>query len=362
MANSVLAHVALRLTDQRENAATEALAFVLNRSTAARAVLGRLLGVPDALVRVESQRAMGEESRPDLCAWNARGEPAAYMEVKFWAGLTAAQPVDYLRRLGESGGRGLLFVSPERRVRSLFVELADRCMAAALDLRVVDYQSGTIETSAAIHLRVVSWSELLDAIAAEAALSEPNSGVRADVDQLRGLCHAFEAQGFIPLTQEELSDLEVPRLAMTLADLAEEIVEEGVRAKLLSTKNLDRPRKWIYTVGRYAAFPLAGAWIGLTYRRWHDLGRSPFWVAFQPSEWGRADEVRAALREWFAREPAGAYDVDGHVLVPLIVQPNAEKAVVLRSFLEQLHAIHHAMEFAGMKARNGAALAAPSDE
>ena len=60
MADTVLAHIASQIT-QKENLATEALAFVLNRSPAARAALHRsmaaLVGDLPPVARVTTQVA-----------------------------------------------------------------------------------------------------------------------------------------------------------------------------------------------------------------------------------------------------------------------------------------------------------------
>ena len=85
MTDTVLAHLALKLTSQRENAATEALAFVFNRSPAARPALHRhmfdLVGEISAISRVVPQASASEESRADLKLL-AGDKTAGFLEAK----------------------------------------------------------------------------------------------------------------------------------------------------------------------------------------------------------------------------------------------------------------------------------------
>jgi hypothetical protein len=61
-------HLTMRFVSQRENLATEALAYILNGSKPARAALHRLIAVKvpafPPIARVSTQEAAGEESRP----------------------------------------------------------------------------------------------------------------------------------------------------------------------------------------------------------------------------------------------------------------------------------------------------------
>ena len=95
---SVLAHVVLNGSMPGEPAATQALAHILNSSPD---IAGAFVGIlRTASVDFEPgyiKAELGhEDSRPDLTVHDSRGRVRAFVENKFWAGLTDAQPVSYL--------------------------------------------------------------------------------------------------------------------------------------------------------------------------------------------------------------------------------------------------------------------------
>ena len=120
MSTTVLAHIAASMP-QKENLATEALAFILNGSPVARGALQSqlaiLLGTIAPIARVATQIAVGEESRPDVVLLAESGDPLGYIEAKFWAALTDAQPVQYVKRLADLGGGVLVILAPSAACR-----------------------------------------------------------------------------------------------------------------------------------------------------------------------------------------------------------------------------------------------------
>ena len=104
---SVLAHLAV--ATMGEPGATQALAYILNKQPSFVRALVNLLGVAgiafDPRYRVESER--GDDGGrapgiPDMKIFDAQGNLRVLVENKFWAGLTDAQPVDYLRNASGS--------------------------------------------------------------------------------------------------------------------------------------------------------------------------------------------------------------------------------------------------------------------
>ena len=97
---SVLAHVVVGRLDG-EPAATVALAYILNSCPdTARAFIGMLreANVEFEPGRIEAELDI-EDGRPDLTIHDIDGRVRVFVENKFWAGLTAAQPVSYLEEL-----------------------------------------------------------------------------------------------------------------------------------------------------------------------------------------------------------------------------------------------------------------------
>jgi len=94
---SLFGEMAWRFSTQRENLATEALAFILNRSAAMREAFRRLVGrtgieLPQ-IARFRSQAGDEQGKIPDLIGLDSMGTERLISENKFWAGLTANQPV-----------------------------------------------------------------------------------------------------------------------------------------------------------------------------------------------------------------------------------------------------------------------------
>ena len=85
------------------------------------------LGVSFEPGSVESERAFGD-GQPDLTIYDSAGQHRLFVENKFWAGLTDAQPVTYLSHLPQDNDpSALVFLVPEERVRSVWAELRRRC-------------------------------------------------------------------------------------------------------------------------------------------------------------------------------------------------------------------------------------------
>jgi hypothetical protein len=336
----------MRFVSQRENFATEALAYILNSSALSRGALHRFVAERVAsfspISRVSTQEAVSAESRPDVTLVGEDGRTIAYLEAKFWAGLTDAQPVDYLRRLGAVNGQVLIFMAPERRLASLRAELLERCRAAGLSVEL----GASVLVVDGIHVVVVSWGQVLAALLT-AAESGDERAAAADIAQLASLCASAESEGFIPLSRAELDDLDAPRRIISLVDVADAIVERGVSEGVLKKGRLRPAHSW-HSAGRYVAFRRAGAWIGLSHRRWLDLGH-PLWVRFDEGTWGRAQDVRRAVESLLVREPPAAFVVDGTaVVLPLVVPAGVSKDAVVASGLAQLRAIEGLLERAGM--------------
>ena len=103
MADSLLAALSVRFSDQAENIATEGLCYVIQRSAVARRALIDFVGhyacdlSADLVFSTQVQNQAGGIS--DLVGKDDERQTRLIVESKFWAGLTDAQPVTYLRSL-----------------------------------------------------------------------------------------------------------------------------------------------------------------------------------------------------------------------------------------------------------------------
>lgn len=326
-ATTLLAHLTDKLTPQRENAATEAIAFVLNRSEAARKALVRHVaasaGEVPPILRVETQHVAGDESRPDIVLLGEGAKVLGYVEAKFWAALTVAQPVDYLKRLADAGGGVLVMLAPEKRLTTLRAEIVERCRVAGLALEERGAMGFCVGPN---RLALVSWSGLLAALA-DAVVDDP--AALSDLRQLRGLAERFESEGFIPFTRADFDDLELPRRLLVLAHLVNDIVDRGVADKVVVA---GRPTH-LWHAGRYIGLRRAGPWFGLNHKLWLERG-SPLWLRFSTAG-GRANELKIALKSWMTTNPPRAFaDTDGHVCVPVLLRTGVEKGAVVEGVVE----------------------------
>ena len=120
---TLLAHLVPKLTSQVEDAATEVLAYVLNRSKVCRHALDSFLRADNSelgpITRVETQ-VNEEGSIPDMVGYGQRNCKRLVVESKFWAALQPDQAIRYLRLLDEPGV--LLFIAPDSRIETLWWE------------------------------------------------------------------------------------------------------------------------------------------------------------------------------------------------------------------------------------------------
>ena len=256
---TLLAHLVPRLTNRGEDTATDALAFILNKSAACRAALDRLLqdGGFDLkpLNRFQTQVTYEDGSRPDMIGYNQSDEKRLIVESKFWANLLQGQASGYLDQLEGEGPGVLLFIAPDKRIDTLWheIQLQMKDDGNGVELELME-TPGRIRKAriTGSHKRVmlVSWTLLLDSLAA----AVPGDSVTAqDIRQLCGFAQMQDAEAFLPIHPEELAPF-LPRRIRALNDLIDDVVAgHGVPEGWMSVSGLRAtPRKEGY--GRYFRF------------------------------------------------------------------------------------------------------------
>ena len=193
-------------------------------------------------------------------------------------------------------------------------------------------------------MALTTWKTLLAFLDAETTEDLP---ARNDLSQLRALCEESGSGAFVPFSGESMSDQRLPTLILQLTGLVQDVstlaFDEGVlvRNRLTPQANAER-------VGRYANIlseERCGGWLGIHFGLWREHGRSPFWIVFSPSEWGRAYEVRALLEPWAAHTGVFVADVAGdHFAVAIDIPCGEERPTVVRSIVDQLAAISKALD------------------
>jgi len=352
---TLFGEMAWRFSTQRENLATEALAFILNRSEAMRETFRRLVGrtgieLPQ-LARFRSQGGDEQGNIPDLIGLDSLGAERLIVENKFWAGLTANQPVGYLDRLRAEGGGVLIFVVPGKRLPIIWNELASAAKNRATILPDPEQPGGDLlfaRLTSSTALAVTTWTAVLDSLETVARASGETSSV-ADIAQLRSLCDMMDTEAFLPVRVEELTNLEVPRRLIGLVDLIPDLTDQAQALGIADRRGLNPASTW-YTAGRYLKIGPTGAWLGIDHQRWSRFGITPLWVRFDDNPYGRGSLVLEALRSW--PQPR-LFEQNGAAFIPLTVLTNVTRERVLKDLLEQLTRLHDALQSAKVFAELG---------
>ena len=334
--NTLLAHLAWKLSNRHEDIAVEALGFIL-RSDATRETLRQVLSDGGAnigpIARVATQVSGEEGTRPDLVGWDQGGDESVLIEAKFWASLTGNQPNAYLNRLAP--GNALLVVAPDLRVESLWAELCRRAEVDVPDPMDQHPNVKSVEAPDQKWLILTSWAHLLERLEV-AGDEQANVSIR----QLRGLAKRVDESSFPPLRTEELAP-NLARRLLGLRKLVDDATVRGREAGFLDTYRLIvTPKPTGY--GRYLRIGGVGAWFGLDFSRWA-LGSyppTPLWLWFE--DWGNEKflpHVRVAMRTRIRANPPRCFDEESLVVVPIGLPERVEYETVLTSVVEQMESV-----------------------
>jgi len=343
---SVLSHiVSQRLSQEYENIATDALAFILKRNGSAREgfmnVLREVLPeLPDLHFRTQHST---DGSRPDMWGFDG-GDPRVFVENKFWAWLTPNQPVTYLEHLSDCGQPSLLlFVAPKARLETVWLELLKRVATAELPVEdPISSKNGlirSVRTGSGRMMALISWQTVLSYVGDQLEEGTPAHG---DLEQLRALCGTADVQAFKPFASEELTDQRLPAFILQMKDLLDDIENSAEREGLLSFEGVRPSNNW-NRLGRYVKFPTTpepfGAFFGLYFALWRDHGTSPLWIRFPASSWGRSLEAEQRLADWCRDNHLPGVDDGDAFAVPLPLPVGQEKASVVLDVVDQLRNI-----------------------
>jgi len=326
-----------RFSEQNEDVATEALAFLLNESAAIRSAFVKILrGLSPDLPELEfrSQKQEGQ-ARPDIVG-RANGESRVLIENKFWAGLTDQQPNGYLDLLSRSTQPAILVVVvPEVRAESIWRELLRRLRGAQIELDPVNGPSAfarTGRTSTGPLICVLPWTHLLTSI--EVSFSD-DPVRRNDVEQLKALCDAADAEAFTPISAEELTNQRTPALILQLKTIIESAFQRGTSDGVVARDGLLPQASWD-RIGRYIKLPgLTYFWFGTNFELWLRYGSSPLWMVFYQGKQYEPLVAQASLIEkWTAHEGLFSTWHGDEYIVPVPVVPEEEKDYVVQSIID----------------------------
>ena len=280
---TLMAYLVPRLTIQVENAATDALGYILNRSPSTMQALNDLLQEGgfevEPIAKVETQETYEDGSRPDMVGYDKNNVKRLLVEAKFWAALLEGQASGYARQFDQPGPAVLLFVSPESRIPMLWAEVERQFENQSVALESTYSRQGVQRakvTGTERHVMLVSWIQLLDRMGALAG----DDGVKSDIRQLRGLAQAQDALAFLPIHSEELGP-SLGRRVVWYNQLIDHVVDsKGVPEGWIDIKGFKAtPQRYGY--GRYFRFPGVEEWyfwFGVNHEQWANKGDTPLWL------------------------------------------------------------------------------------
>lgn len=341
MMTSLFGHLVWRFTPHPENLATEALAYILRNSRTARAAfLAHLaefgLSLPTDLV-FRTQAADTDNAIPDLVGCDESGQPVVIVEAKFWAGLTDNQPAAYLKRLPPDVPGLLVFIAPEARFQTLWPELFRRCGSRSTmgqPPAVLATQALRLQASTYHCLGLTSWRAVLGALDARLAAAGEDA-IRADVQQLAGLCERMDSDAFLPIKSDEFSPLIGRRIGQYCA-LIDDVVARLVTAGVANNRGL----RTAASAGRWGQYIRLRGNACLLYffaHAWATYRETPLWLWVRDHEWKTTAELRTALLP-LEREipPRVVIDEDGQLLVPISLPTGVERDAVISQVESQV--------------------------
>ena len=331
--STLLSFIAQRHTIGLEDVATDALFFILSRSSSAREALSEFLGDehgPIPIAEAQPWTIDAHGAIPDLACMDEDDNLVALIESKFWAPLTSNQPVTYWRGLPAHKRSVLLFLAPGYRLDpgSLWDELEVRLSDAGHELSPADKSDGLIAARSKHdqrRLMLTTWQLLLDRMA-QRTKKDGNTQACFEIAELQGLA-ASAIEDDRPIRDENLKQL-----------IAESL-QRVVQSKWADTSGLSVGQGYDFH-GRYLRLGGAFAWLGIDYRVVRQMPEQPLWLQVTGgSEDGvcvKLEEARSRLKDWDGPRLAWRSD---EVYLPIDLPAGTDRESTLNAIVTQLERI-----------------------
>ena len=325
---TLLAYLVPRITSRGEDTATDALAFILNKSEACRSALGSLLNDQDfglgPLTSFDTQVTHEDGSRPDMVGYDGENKKRLILEAKFWADLGDGQASGYFSQLEVSGPAVLMFVAPGTRVETLWAEIRRQMDASENPVQVEPVETLDRMRRARVGpdrlLILVSWDLLLERLAA-AVSADPL--VASDIQQLRGFVEEQDMDAFQPLQREELSP-SLARRVLGVEQLINDVVDRGDAKDWMSQGKIKYEEMCF---GRYFGLrdDNGDLWLGTEFWMWARRADTPLWLWIDPDSPISAHQLRNL------GTPTEVFEEDDGLYVPIHLPVGIEYHRVLDS-------------------------------
>ena len=337
---SLLGYLVPRIASNGEEpAATQALAYLLNASTdianAFVDVVGRTGIAAFTPGRIAAEEKHGNDF-PDVTIRDTDGVVRILVENKFWAGLTDAQPLAYLEALPGETSCALVFIVPHQRKYGLWGELREKCRRNGVELES-ESTADNITWARTGHrtLAITSWKHVLGTLE-QAAGAEGHSALQQDIVQLRGLTDQMNAGEFLPLREDEVTDVNVARRLTNYSELIEDIAGRLRTDGIADMEGL-RPSHGYTSAGRWLRLHAKfGLWLGVDLIAWRDRGITPIWSEHNPNASFSGVEGRVRQAEKLFDD---AQETDGWLYIPIRLATRAERDRVIDDAVRQMRSI-----------------------
>ncbi|MYB23115.1 MAG: hypothetical protein F4066_06265 [Chloroflexi bacterium] len=326
--DSLLAYLLPSYTSLLEDAATDALAFILSKSEACRMALDELLQDDEASmapsVRFATQVSFSDGSRPDMVGYDDQGQKHLMVESKFWAGLQPDQAGRYLRLLDEPGV--LMFICPASRVDALWPAVRSQLKhgEASHELENIETTEDICRAQVVGSKKCVillSWNSLL----ARMQETEPDDSVQSDLRQLRGLTRR-QNDGTLQIPEAGKDKPDFDARHAYYRSLIGAAVRQGIGKGWLVSNGLtwgNSPRLYSRRYVHVAdALPV---WLGLGVEyRTKLFDQTPLWVS-----------VPNRFRPVGAKMPEDAVSTRDYWMLPMILKDSDAFEVVLNDLVDK---------------------------
>ena len=325
---------------QAEPVATQALAHIMKQREIAEKFLALLhdqAGIQFGYGSIHPEMKHGD-SIPDLTIKDQDGNVRVLVENKFWAGLTDAQPIQYLEALPEDLNSALLFIVPKARMTTVWHELKKRCDEKGFEHESHKENTNTYSCNiGSKFMLVTNWENVFE-ILLSAAESGGHVTVHHDILQLQYLTEQEDHSRFLPIRSDEVTDQETAHRLINYADLISDITDKLVQNDVFSRKGLRPSHSWT-CIGRYLkAYDRFGFWFGISLDLWRDNGKTPLW-------WNSNCGDNWSGIEGYHRDVANLIpglivnDSHKHINVPIFLLAGEEKDRVIEHAVNQMHDI-----------------------
>lgn len=333
MIMSVLAHVVKQGPMAGEPAATQALAYILSSSEVVARAFVTLFRQADIEFEPGSFGAEVRqgEAQPDLTVYDSKGQVRAFIENKFWAGLTENQPVTYLNALPDRSPGALLFIVPEKRIPTIWKELQERCTNSNLPWE--NEQKGDKVLSCHVQANFVliaSWKHVLSKLLAVVDQGKDNH-LRHDILQLQDLAVQMDSDAFLPIQAEDVTNQDVARRLVSYISLLDDITENLKSRSFACTKGLSQGNSY-YGSGRFLRLhKRSEVWLGVTLRKWANFGKSPLWLRIANTTWNDMH-----IQKQFFHRFNDAQLIQSDMYIPIRLPSGVERENVVSDAAEQI--------------------------